>query len=482
MDPGLKVLNSAEMRKCDLHTIQTEPVSPADLMERASWRLFKAICKDISQTDLIHVIAGPGNNGGDGVCLARYLKSFGYTVRLSLLLFGKEPSDDLARQLRISETNGFLTPEILQSTGDLDIRKEEILIDAIFGTGLQSTPEGPWAASIDRMNNSGCKILSIDLPSGLPDTNPKGSGIVINAHRVYTIQCPKPAMLYPENRIEFLTVDAGIDVSAGQPVARYLDPDNLRVRQQVESWLPARPKHSHKGQYGHSLLIGGNTGMHGAICLAAKACYRSGSGLTSVWAPVEAAAWIAGLPGVMFHAAPLEPYALPDGFPDKFDAIGIGPGLGTSHAAHDLLDMVLRTARKPLIIDADALNIIAAHPALFNIVPPGSLLTPHPGEFRRLFGDVGEGPAFVSALAEKSKQTGLFILAKNTFSLLACPDGSLFYNGTGNPMLARGGSGDTLTGMITGLFAQTGDMRSAAVCGMYYCGLGIISPHESRTV
>lgn len=482
MDPGLKVLNAAEMRKCDRHTMQTEPVSPADLMERASWRLFDAISKELDKRDRIHVVSGPGNNGGDGVCLARYFRSFGYQVRLTVLLFGKDPSEEMARQLQIAATGHFLIPEIAQKPDDLKISSDEVLIDAIFGTGLQTTPEGPWAAAIAKLNNSGSRILSVDMPSGLPDSQSKGVGCAVSADRVYTIQCPKPSLLFPENRIDFETVDAGIDLSEGSPAALYLDPNSQVVRRQIAEWLPHRPKHSHKGHYGHSLLIGGNSGMHGAIALAARACYQSGSGLTTVWSPAETAPWMATLPGVMYHAAPLEPYALPDGFPGKFSAVGIGPGMGTSHAVHDLLDMVLRTAQKPLILDADALNVMAAHPLLLKMVPAGSLLTPHPGELQRLFGDLGQGPAFVSALAEKAKETGLFILAKNTYSLLACPDGTLFYNGTGSPNLARGGSGDTLTGMLTGLYAQTGDMRRAAVCGMYYFGKGITSPHEPMPV
>lgn len=482
MDPGLKVLNAAEMRKCDRHTMQNEPVSPADLMERASRRLFQAIIRDVQPEDHIHVVAGPGNNGGDGVCLARYFKSCGYRVRLSVLLLGRKPSEELALQLRVAATDNFLHPQLIEHAADLKIKTNEVLIDAIFGTGLQTTPEGPWANAIGMMNNSGCRILSVDMPSGLPDDRPKGEGCAINADRVYTIQCPKPSLLYPENKIDFVTVDTGIDLSEGSAAALYLDPDSQVVRRQIEQWLPQRPKHSHKGHFGHSLLIGGNTGMHGAIALAAGACYHSGSGLTTAWSPAEAAPWMATLPGVMYHAAPLEPYAIPDGFPGKFSAIGIGPGLGTSHAVHDLLDMLLRTAEKPLILDADALNVIAAHPALLKIVPAGSLLTPHPGELQRLFGDLGQGPAFVSALAEKSKETGLFIMAKNTYSLLACPDGSLFFNGTGSSRLARGGSGDTLTGMLTGFYAQTGDMRRAAVCGMYCFGKGLTSPHEPMPV
>lgn len=473
MDPGLKILTSAESKQCDTLTRQKEGMNAHDLMDRATARIFNCLLGIIPEHQPITVLCGPGDNGADGLCIASMLAAKGYSVNTKICLLGKNPSAALAFRIKLYGEQKNMQPVFVQSPDELDFDDHSTVVDALFGTGLTRPLENHWLLLIEKINKKSSYVISIDIPSGLMDETGNLSMIWVKATKVISIQSPKPSLLYPENKIDFEVIDCGIQTTSINTHRYFLDYGDTTVQKQMNSLLPHRPRHSHKGIFGHTLLIGGNTGMHGAISMAAKSCYDAGSGLTTVLSPANTLPYLAHIPGIMHIADNLNESSirqLPEG---KFRSVAIGPGLGNNAETHALLWAVLDKFRFPLVIDADALNIVAADPELFKMLPKGSLLTPHPAEFNRLFGSTTHGKEKEELALGKAAEFGIYILAKNTYSFLACPDGKVFYNGTGNAQLSRGGSGDKLTGMISGLYAQNQNMHNAALAGMYFSGIGV---------
>ncbi|NBP05534.1 MAG: NAD(P)H-hydrate dehydratase [Bacteroidetes bacterium] len=470
MDPGLKIITFEESKSCDSLTMKMEGMHPHDLMDRATLRIFQRLKTLIHCDTPITVLCGPGDNGADGLCLSSMLAVKGYHVETKICLLGKNPAPSIAFRLALYGSQKSINIQVVQKAEELTIQQKHLVIDALFGTGLTRPLRDEWQKIIESINGSGAEIISIDLPSGLLDEPINETMSFIKASKVITIQSPKPALLYPENRIDFEVIECGIHTESIHCRRFFLD-NGISVREQMKTLLPKRPRHSHKGTFGHTLLIGGNTGMHGAISMAAKTCYDSGSGLTTVLSPETTVPYLASLPAVMHIPCSLAKTSLSKINPEKYQSVAIGPGLGNTAETTDLLKAILNMFRIPVIVDADALNIIAANPELLYLLPKGSLLTPHPTEFNRLFGSTQNGKEKELLAIQKSQEFDMFILAKNTYSFLACPDGKIFYNGTGDSGLARGGSGDRLTGMIAGLFAQNQNMRDSALAGMYFSGL-----------
>ncbi|MFN4914457.1 MAG: NAD(P)H-hydrate dehydratase [Sphingomonadales bacterium] len=471
MDPGLKIITSEQSRLCDALTMKQEGMQQHDLMDRAVRRIFQYLQTLLTPDADVTVICGPGNNGADGVCLASLLAAHGYRINTKICLFGKKPSQALAFRMLLYSTQSGMNIEAVEDANSICLPPNAVIIDALFGTGLTNPLQDSWKSLVEKINASGAEIISIDTPSGLPDEPDTKNLTWIQAGKVIAIQTPKPSLLYPEFKIDFRVVDCGISTETMDTKRYFLD-TNPQVYAQMKGLLPARPRHSHKGTFGHTLLIGGNQGMHGAIAMAAKACYESGSGLTTALSPETAVAYLANCPGVMHLSRTLNETAI-EGLPAaKYRSVAIGPGLGNTKETHKLLEVVINHFRFPLIADADALNILSEQPEMLKQLPEGSLLTPHPAEFTRLFGAAKSGREKEVLALTKSQELGIYILAKDTYSFLACPDGKVFYNGSGNARLARGGSGDALTGMIAGLFAQSQNMRDAALAGMYFSGAG----------
>ena len=443
-----------------------------DLMDRATLRIFQRLLTFLSDNKPIIILCGPGDNGADGLCLASLLVSKGYIVESIICLFGKTPSPSLSYRIALYKHQKAVNMRIVQNVNEVVIPKSTVVIDALFGTGLTRPLQNEWLALVENINYAGCEVISIDMPSGLPDETGDEYSPFVKATKVFTIQSPKPSLLYPENKIVFDVLDCGILTESITTSRFYLNYPDTDIANQIQQLLPKRPKHSHKGTYGHTLLIGGNKGMHGAIAMAAKSCYEAGSGLTTVLSPESATPFLSVLPQIMHIPCSLNVQAI-TGLPlEKFNSIAVGSGLNNTSETCSLVAAVLKKFHFPLIMDADALNILAANPDMLKLLPQGSLLTPHPAEFKRLFGPTANGKEQEKLALLKSKEYGIYILAKNTYSFLACPDGKVFYNGTGDAKLARGGSGDTLTGIIAGLFAQNQNMRDAALAGMYYAGVG----------
>lgn len=472
MVPGLKILSSAQSKQCDLFTLQQESITGTDLMERASARLYQHITNYFGKNAVYHIVCGPGNNGGDGLCIAALMAERKIKVRCSVFAGEKSPSPEMQFRLNLPNTFKNTAISICNTAAELQFQPHEIIIDSLFGTGIHSPLQGLWADIIQRISQSGCAIASIDVPSGLLTETPQNNAPFVQANHTFTIQHPKPAFFYPENRIAFSVVDAGIRSDSVVSSDFYLDSGQPAVRVAIQQWLPHRPHFGHKGTFGHTLLIGGNEGMSGAIALSAKSCFNAGSGLTTVWAPPSAQIYLGQQPSVMHKTAGLHLPIPPEIDLHRFNSIAIGPGLGNNPQTSALLNELLSTLHQPLILDADALNILASDKDWLNRIPKGSLLTPHPKEFERLFGRTENGAQKLELLRQKCTELGIFILAKDNYSALCSPNGSIIFNGTGDHKMARGGSGDKLTGTIAGLFAQNQDMLKAATCAMFYCGEG----------
>lgn len=350
---------------------------------------------------------------------------------------------------------------------------DDIIIDALLGSGLNRPLEGVTANLVNHLNASGNDIVSIDIPSGLfVDKSARGN-TVIKATHTLSFQCYKPALLVAENEAYIGGVHI-LDIG--------LHPDFLKDQQPVYNWIDGtlikkiykpRKRFSHKGTYGHALLIAGSYGKMGAAVLAAKACIRCGVGLLTVHVPKQ------GLP--ILHASVPEAMCVADENDhinttlqadlSAFDAIGIGPGLGKEDATVTLLEKIMHDVRKPLVLDADALNIISAHPHLLQQIPPDSILTPHPKEFERLFGETGNDFERIQCAIDRSKTHQLIIVLKGQHTFIATPSGKTYFNSTGNAGMATGGTGDVLTGIITGLLAQGYIPEESAVFGVWWHGL-----------
>jgi len=471
----MKVLTTEQIRLADEYTINHEPLLSLDLMERAALQLSDYLAADISSGRIIRIFAGSGNNGGDGIALARLLARKGMPVFLHLLKPAKAWSTDAQANIdRLPDTVNlkvdFLKPGMVLPV----IHPSDLVVDAIFGSGLTREPEGFAADLIDHINSSGAQIISIDIPSGLfGENNDQNSRKhTIKADITLSFQFPRLAFFFPENADfagEWKVLPIGLHPDFIKNVET---PWNITGFPEVKSWLKVRSKFSHKGTFGHSLLLAGSTGKTGAAVLAASACVRSGTGLTTVAVPSSAT--------TILQTAVPEAMLVPDSDSDRltrvpelspFSAIGAGPGIGTDPSTWTALQNLLKKSTIPLVLDADALNLLSQNPGSLRQVPKNSILTPHPGEFKRLFGEDTDDFSRVVRMKSLAEKHNLVIVLKGAHTAVAGQDGSVWFNSTGNPGMATGGSGDVLTGLITGLVARGYDTFTAARLGVFIHGL-----------
>jgi NAD(P)H-hydrate epimerase len=345
------------------------------------------------------------------------------------------------------------------------------LIDAVFGSGLSRPVEGLYADVIRRINEANAIRIAVDIPSGLRADAPS-QGEVVKARYTVSFQLPKLGFLFPNNALfvgEWCLVDIGLgkEFLKKERVAHfYLTPKDIRKR------LKTRSQFDHKGTYGHALLVAGSLGKIGAAVLASRATLRAGVGLLTVHIPTCGYVVLQGsVPEAMVTQDVSADHITSVASPEKYTTIGIGPGLGQAQPTVAAVGRLLRQFSKPMVIDADALNILAAHSELLQTVPPGSILTPHPREFERLVGswkDDFQRLELQKRLAERLK---CVVVLKGAHTSIAAPDRTVYFNATGNPGMATGGTGDVLTGLLTGLLAQGYEPVDAAILGVYLHGL-----------
>lgn len=467
----MKIFTAAQVYEADKQTIRKQGISGTELMERASLQLFAWVETHFQRTPrLIRIFCGTGNNGGDGLALARHLLAGGYQVSVYVVNYSENRSPDFLINLDRLKTAG-LWPEMLsEATGLPEIETEDLVVDAIFGIGL-NRPPAPWVGDlIKHINSSGAFRIAVDLPSGLYADQDTGHDRVIRADVVLTFQAPKMVFFLP-GTAPFCGHWEVLDIG--------LDPDYLLKTEVEYEWAGPetvfpyyrrRDKFSHKGTYGHSLIIGGSYGKIGAAQLSARACLFSGSGLVTAYLPrCGYHSFQTALPEVMVLTDPGEEKITEIRLDLNPDAVGIGIGMGTSAATLKAFSDFLRKYSGPLVIDADGLNMLAAKPELLRSLPPQTILTPHPGELKRLIGPWKGDFEKLELVRKFSRDYDCIVLIKGAYTLIYY-NGKGVINSTGNPGMATGGSGDVLTGVITALLAQGYPPREAAIVAAYVHG------------
>ena len=461
----MKLLSAKQFQEWDAYTIRHEPISSIEIMERAALCCTAYIVQHFSIEKSIKIFCAKGNNAGDGLAIARQLMSRGYKVDVYILEQGKMGSPDF--QTNLHRLHPFsATIHFLQNQESFPfIKASDLVIDALFGTGLHSILEGLAKAIVEFINLSRAEIISIDIPSGLFVDRSSKANAIIKANTTLSFQLTKLCFLAAENAAYFGKLIL-LDIQLQKDFLKEVKSDlALLEKAEVKLLLKKRNEFAHKGKFGHALLIAGNIGKMGAAILSARAAMRSGLGMLTVSIPGYAESQMNNaLPEAMILVRQKEPIDL-----EKFSAIGIGPGLGTDEVVEKLLLSVIDNFKKPILVDADAINILSTNPDLLSKLPIDSILSPHPKEFDRLFGVCeNEFDRWEKAIRLSEKHQ-LIILVKGHHTLIASK-GKAWFNSTGNVGLAKAGSGDTLSGMITAFLAQGYASTVAAILAVYLHG------------
>lgn len=468
----MKILPIEKIREADDYTIKNEPITSINLMERAAQQLYKWVKKRVHKYQPIKIFAGLGNNGGDGLVLARLLGEKAYKIQVHVINYSDKSSDDFAANLtRLKELNVVDLNFIGNKTEIPEIEEDDIVIDAIFGSGLTRPAEGLVGDVIKSINSSGSITIAVDIPSGLL-ADSSSTGNIIRSDYTLSFQMPKLAFLLPENDKyvgDWHIRDIGLhpDFINDVVVKNY-----FLLKRDVQPTLKTRNKFGHKGSYGHALIIAGSYGKMGAAILASKACLRSGVGLLHTHIPKAGYEIMqTAIPECMLSIDRYDNYFSEVPNLDMFSAIGIGPGLGMEKQSRMALKLLIQNYQKPIVFDADALNILAENKTWLSFLPKGSILTPHPKEFERLVGKWSDDFEKLQLLRDLCFKYSIYVVLKGAYSCTCTPDGNCYYNSTGNPGMGTAGSGDVLTGLITGLLAQGYSSGQAATLGVYLHGL-----------
>jgi len=478
----MKILNAGQIRALEAYTIKNEPISSADLMERASQAFVNWFinCFDVSKS--VSIFCGKGNNGGDGLAIARLLHAKGFQVRVFVIEYTDKESDDFKQNLERLAGN-LQVQSIYESHAMPELHSDQIIIDALLGSGLSRPVAGLLGEVIEHVNGATGIIISIDIASGLyvDKPNEKSDTIVKPDHTV-TFQLPKLAFMMPQNA-EFTgdwhVVDIGLDKRF---IEETLSPYYYTDKPAGEALTKKRGKFSHKGTFGHALILAGSYGKMGAAILSSGACLRSGAGLLTVHVP-ECGYEILqiSLPEAMLSIDPNQRNITELPELSSYSAIGIGPGIGQEPLTVRVLDELLEQISTPLIVDADGLNILSKHPDLIDKLPEKTILSPHPKEFQRLAGDSANEFERLELARNFAKKHNVIIILKGAYTAVILTNGDVHFNSTGNAGMATGGSGDVLTGILTALLAQKYTPGDAAIFGVYQHGLAGDRAAERKT-
>lgn len=474
----LKILSAKQIKELDAYTIQHASMPSIDLMERACRAFVTWFTEKFDAHNKIGIVCGTGNNGGDGLGISRMLKELGYPVTVWIIRGGVPESEDF--KTNFSRLYGKVEIyDINAEPGDTLFQLCDILIDAVFGSGLSRPVEGIYASVITRMNHAKAATIAVDIPSGLM-VDSHSEGVIVEADYTVSFQLPKLAFLMPENHRYtgfWCLVDIGLNkefIRKATVTCGMLQKKDLRKIKRTRSTF------DHKGNFGKGLLIAGSYGKMGAAVLSARAALRAGIGLLTIHLPAcgynimqtavpEAMVQVDTHPE-FFTAAP---------HPEGYDAIGIGPGLGQNKDTVKAFGDFLEKCTRPVVVDADGLNILSARREYLHLLPAGSILTPHPKEFERLAGVSKNHFDRLEKLKEFAASTNTIVVLKGAYSAISCPEGFVDFNSTGNPGMATGGTGDVLTGVLTSLLAQGYEPREAALFGVFLHGLaGDLAVHE----
>ncbi|MBX7182729.1 MAG: NAD(P)H-hydrate dehydratase [Bacteroidia bacterium] len=469
-----KLLSANQLKSWDQFTIQNLPIPSIDLMEKAGKACTDWISNHFPFQSSFHIICGKGNNGGDGLVIAHHLSKLGKKVCVGILPEPKTGSHDFELNFQRISSNTYisyysLNPDSLQHY----LLQEDLIIDALLGNGTNRICEGQLAQLISLLNQTSNTKVSIDLPSGLAcdsylNNTPENT---IQSDYTLTFQAPKLSFFFPETGKfagKWEVLDIGLLPSFLEALTTPYHHTNPVF---IGKKLKKRGKFDHKGNFGHALLIGGSPGKIGAMVLAGRSALRSGIGLLTLGIPTGNAPIIhTSLPEAMVMEIDLSSTAHIQAL-GTYQSVGIGPGLGMAKKTQELVLHVIQNCSAGLVLDADALNTLALHPEWLQYLPPNCILTPHPKEFDRLFGFFPNSFERIEAQVKLSKQYNCIIVLKGGHTSISLPDGELFFNTSGNPGMATGGSGDCLTGILTALLAQSYSPKDASLIGVFLHGL-----------
>ena len=473
----MKILTSNQIHDLDHYTMEHEPIRSIDLMERAAKTLTRAITSMWDNQKPVVVFAGPGNNGGDALAVARMLGDQNYKVAVYLFNTTNKLSEDCAiNKKRLSESRKI--KEFVEVTDEFDPPKLEantLVIDGLFGSGLNKPLAGGFASLVKYINQSPSTIASIDIPSGLmtEDNTYNVRANIIKADVTFTLQLKKLAFLFPENQ-QFIGKLVILDIRLSEEGLSKIDAQYTIVEEKdIRPRLLRRNEYAHKGNMGTALIVAGSYGMAGAAILASQACLRSGAGKVIIHTPRRNNDIMQiSVPEAIVETDHDEKYFTETIESDDVDAMAIGPGLRQQENTAIALISQIRRTQAPIVVDADGLNMLANHRAWLQQLPKNIILTPHPKEFDRLNGSsCADSFERLSKARDMAEHLHAYIILKGHYSALCLPDGKVMFNSTGNAGMATAGSGDVLTGIITGLLARGYTHADACMIGMYLHGL-----------
>ena len=484
----MKVLTSAQMKEIDRRTIEDIGIPGPVLMENAGLQVFRvlqALFPGLAGENIV-IVAGKGNNGGDGLVVARHLHNHGVRPQVLLLASKEEVRGDAALNLKIARAVGVTIKEVRSAS---DWKKQQkllehasVILDAIFGTGLVKPAEGLYAQAIESINKTRAFKLAVDIPSGLSSDTFELIGPAVRADLTVALAAPKIAHVFPpaEELVgDFIVADISIPPFLFEDESLKLE---MMEKESLRACFRKRKRDSHKGNYGHLFIIAGSLGKTGAAALAARAAYKTGAGLVTVGTPRTCLPIVARSmmelmtePLAETEEKTISSEALPrvlDLIKGK-DALLIGPGISKQESTCQFVWNLIPKVRQPLVIDADGLNILSLKRELLKKLPRPTVLTPHPGEFARLTGlSIGEVlRSRLELVPSFARKYGIILVLKGYRTLVGAPDGRVFINPTGNPGMATGGTGDVLSGMIGALLMQHLDPLQAALTAVYLHGL-----------
>jgi hydroxyethylthiazole kinase-like uncharacterized protein yjeF len=467
----LPLLISSQIREADAYTIAHEPITSIDLMERASKAFVGWFINHFpDKRQSIAVYCGTGNNGGDGLAIARMLKAHDYQqVNVKIASFSSKSSDDFNTNLHRLIPSGITIKEIKPGE-ELPVEDSSIIIDALLGTGLNKPLSGDYERLVNYLNTLQKTVVAVDVPTGFfSEGETETDSPVLKADLVITFQQPKINFLLPESA-PYIHCWEAVGIGINEAFIRSLDsPYQLVEEKDIRSRLKPRHRFSNKGTYGHALIVAGQPETMGAALLCSSACACTGAGLTTACVPQS------GLTALNSHQPEIMAIVRKDKERveiewRKFNAIAIGPGLGKDKDALTLLTDLFKNYDKPVVIDADALNLLAVHHGLWKYVPADSIITPHVKEFDRLFGEHKNWWQRLQTAAAMAKEHKVYIVLKNDYTISITPGGKLFFNSTSNAAMASGGMGDVLTGVLAALLAQKYSSEDACIIGNYIHG------------
>jgi NAD(P)H-hydrate epimerase len=496
----MRILSAESMREVDRTAIEDLGIPSMVLMENAALGVVDAIGEIYGDAESAAIFCGPGNNGGDGLAIARHLAVRGYEVRV-FLMPSRGLRGDAEVQLGICRRQGLHIQDVA-SEGDLlealeSARESDLIVDALFGTGLARPLEGLYAELVEELNDLDVPVVSVDLPSGLNGSRPTPLGLHVEADLTVTFAAPKMAHVFPpasEAVGELVVADLGIPPELVDEVEEAGGALYLLREEELVDLLPPREPGTHKGDYGHALIVAGSPGKGGAAILAARAAVRAGAGLVTAAVPEPVLTVVdlgsiesmtLGLPcqgsGQIAAAAADRVLAAAAGK----SVVALGPGLGQEPETAETIRRIVLETELPLVLDADGVNAFAGRAGELRDRSAETVLTPHPGELGRLLGiptSEVQGDR-IGAVRRAAAETGAVVVLKGYRTLVATPEGEINVNPTGNPGMASGGTGDVLTGLIAGLVAQGLEVLDAALLGVYLHGLaGDLAVLESGEV